>query len=337
MIDGHGDDLYRYPGIEANFSSNVYNFVCHDELYRHISSNLWRIRSYPEPEPYSLEHMIAGMNGIGSDNVCVTNGATEAIYLTAFAFRGAHSYVLSPTFSEYGDACRLHGHEVSNIFTLDSLPDEASLIWLCNPNNPTGTVTDASYLKDMIRRYRQHTFVIDQSYEMFACRPTLPMAEMAAEPNVIMLHSMTKCFAVPGIRLGYVTACPALISLIRSRRMPWSVNALAIEAGRFLLEHSEQYRPDVKALISERIRVENALRATGCIEIYPSDTHYMLVKLTRGTSAELKEYLAVEHHVLIRNASNFAGLDEHHFRIAIQTPEENDKLIKGINQWTLLH
>ena len=116
--------------------------------------------------------------------------------------------------------------------------------------------------------------------------------------------------------------------------MPWSVNAIAIEAGRFLLEHTEQYRPDVRALIGERIRVENALRDTGCMEVYPSNTHYMLVKLTRGTSSALKEYLAGEHHVLIRNAANFAGLDDHYFRIAIQTPAENDKLIKGIKEWT---
>ena len=337
MIDGHGDDLYRYPGIEANFSSNVYNFVCHDELYRHLSDNLWRIRSYPEPEPYSLEEMIAGQNGIGCDNVCVTNGATEAIYLIAFAMRGASSLVLSPTFSEYEDACRLHGHTVRHIFSLEDISADASAVWLCNPNNPTGTVTDADYLRKIITSNPDKTFVIDQSYEMFANRPTLPVAEMAALPNVIMLHSMTKCYAVPGIRLGYVTACPALIAGIRSRRMPWSVNALAVEAGKFLLQHTEQYRPDVKALIRERIRVEDALKATGCIEIYPSDTHYMLVKLTRGTSAELKEYLAREHHVLIRNAANFAGLDEHHFRIAIQTAGENDKLIKGIREWTSTH
>ncbi len=335
MIDGHGDDLYRYNDIEANFSSNVYNHVNHDELYRHISENLYKIRSYPEPEPYSLEEIIAHKNGIDSDSVCVTNGATEAIYLIAMCFRGSHSLILSPTFREYEDACRLHGHNVQNIFSLDSLPDEKSIIWLCNPNNPTGQIRDAAYLKEVISKYPQHTFVIDQSYEMFADRPTLQVKEMAGLENVIILHSMTKCFAVPGIRLGYATACNTLIKLIRSHRMPWSVNALAIEAGRFLLAHTEQYKPDVQSLIKERERVETRLAKTNAVDIYPSNTHYMLLRLKYGTSAELKDYLAVNHHILIREASNFAGLDNRYFRIAIQTYEENNKLIKGFKEWTL--
>ena len=337
MIDGHGDDLYKYKGIEANFSSNVYNYVNHDALNKHISNNLWRIRSYPEPEPYSLERIIAENNSITEDNVCVTNGATEAIYLIAFAFRESSSLILSPTFREYEDACCLHNHNVKHIFNLDNLPDEPSLIWLCNPNNPTGTVTDADYLKELINRYKQHIFIVDQSYEMFACRPTLSIKEMTQKPNVILLHSMTKCFAVPGIRLGFITANSGLISKARSKRMPWSVNALAVEAGKFLLEHTEQYRPDVDSLIKERKRVERELLSTGCIEIYPSDTHYMLVKIKHGTSSALKEFLAIEHHVLIRNAANFAGLDDHHFRIAIQTPGDNNKLIKGIKEWTSTH
>ena len=336
MIEGHGDDLYKYKDIEANFSSNVYNFVNHDALYHHISDNLWRVRSYPEPEPYSLEEKIAAINNISCKNVCVTNGATEAIYLIAFAFRESSSFIVSPTFREYEDACRLHSHKVTNIFSLKDIPNEPSLIWLCNPNNPTGTVTEAEYLKAVIKSHPKHIFVIDQSYEMFASRPTLQVSEMVKEDNIIILHSMTKCFAVPGIRLGYVTACNNIIEKIRSRRMPWSVNALAIEAGMFLLDNIEHYRPDVDSLIKERIRVENELRSTGCIEFSPSDTHYMLVRLTRGTSSALKEYLAVKHHVLIRNANNFAGLDDHYFRIAIQSPEENNKLIKGIKEWTLM-
>ena len=206
---------------------------------------------------------------------------------------------------------------------------------MCNPNNPTGQVRDADYLKGIIAAHPQHVFIIDQSYEMFADKPTLPVKEMAEIDNVIMLHSMTKCFAVPGIRLGYATACHRFIKLMRSHRMPWSVNALAIEAGKFLLEHTEQYKPDVDKLIRERKRVETELLKTKCVEIHPSDTHYMLVKLLKGTSTELKEYLAHEHHILIRNASNFAGLDNHYFRIAIQTREENDKLIKGFKEWTL--
>ena len=112
MINGHGDDAYRYTAIRANFSSNVYHRVNHDGLNRYLAGCLSCIRSYPEPEPYALAAELARLHGVSPEEVCVTNGATEAIYLIAQAFCGSHSAVWIPTFSEYADACRLHGHRV---------------------------------------------------------------------------------------------------------------------------------------------------------------------------------------------------------------------------------
>ena len=138
MINGHGDDAYRYTAIRANFSSNVYHRVNHDGLNRYLSGCLSCIRSYPEPEPYALAAELARLQGVSPEEVCVTNGATEAIYLIAQAFRGSHSAVWIPTFSEYADACRLHGHRVEGISSLEKLTGNEGIFWLCNPNNPTG-------------------------------------------------------------------------------------------------------------------------------------------------------------------------------------------------------
>ncbi len=113
MINGHGDDAYRYTAIHANFSSNVYHRVNHDGLNRYLAGCLPCIRSYPEPEPYALAAELARLHGVSPEEVCVTNGATEAIYLIAQAFCGSHSAVWIPTFSEYADACRLHGRIAS--------------------------------------------------------------------------------------------------------------------------------------------------------------------------------------------------------------------------------
>ena len=334
MIEGHGDDLYQYGRIIANFSSNVYNAVNHDTLYEHLTECLGSIRSYPEPEPFSLEHEIALSYGIDDNCVCVTSGATEAIYLIALATRESSSFIIAPTFREYEDACRIHCHNVNNIFSLDDIPSTPSVIWLCNPNNPTGQVTDASLLTQLIDNNPQHLFVIDQSYEMFTNKQTLDVKMMTERDNVIILHSMTKCFAVPGIRLGYVTACNKLIERIRKCRMPWSVNALAIEAGKFLLNHMEEYRPDVDYLIGQRKWVEEELHTTGYIEYEPSDTHYVLMNTICGKAYRLKEFLAYHYKILIRDAHNFAGLTPYHFRIAIQTKEDNELLIEGVKEWT---
>ena len=119
MIEGHGDDAYKYKAIKINFSSNVYNHVDHSRLHQHLFQQMESIRTYPEPEPYSLEKVLAERFHLSSEEVCVTNGATEAIYLIAQTFRNQISAILMPTFSEYADACRLHGHKVVPIYNLN--------------------------------------------------------------------------------------------------------------------------------------------------------------------------------------------------------------------------
>ena len=340
MIEGHGDELYKYgkkivsnTAIHANFSSNVYNRIDHSGLYQRLNERLSTICSYPEPMPYSLESEIARRYSLTPRQVCVTNGATEAIYLIAQVFQGRISAVLGPTFSEYADACRVHRHKVKPFYSLDALPEDAELVWICNPNNPTGEVRNKEDLKALVDSHPDKLFIFDQSYEYFTLKSLLGIKEAASFPNVILLHSMTKQYAIPGLRVGYFTASEGLTDDVRCRRMPWSVNSLAIEAAKYLLEEGDGISADIPQLLAERERLTNLLLATGMLEIWPTDTHYMLIKLRMGKAAALKDFLAVNHGILIRDASNFEGLDERFFRIATQTPEENDKLVKAISEW----
>ena len=334
MIEGHGDDLYKYgKKIVSNFSSNVYNRIDHSGLYQRLNERLSTICSYPEPMPYSLESEIARRYSLTPRQVCVTNGATEAIYLIAQVFQGRISAVLGPTFSEYADACRVHRHKVKPFYSLDALPEDAELVWICNPNNPTGEVRNKEDLKALVDSHPDKLYIFDQSYEYFTLKSLLGIKEAASFPNVILLHSMTKQYAIPGLRVGYFTASEGLTDDVRCRRMPWSVNSLAIEAAKYLLEEGDGISADIPQLLAERERLTNLLLATGMLEIWPTDTHYMLIKLRMGKAAALKDFLAVNHGILIRDASNFEGLDERFFRIATQTPEENDKLVKAISEW----
>lgn len=334
MIEGHGDDLYKYgKKIVSNFSSNVYNRIDHSGLFQRLNERLSTICSYPEPMPYSLESEIARRYSLTPRQVCVTNGATEAIYLIAQVFQGRISAVLGPTFSEYADACRVHRHKVKPFYSLDALPEDAELVWICNPNNPTGEVRNKEDLKALVDSHPDKLFIFDQSYEYFTLKSLLGIKEAASFPNVILLHSMTKQYAIPGLRVGYFTASEGLTDDVRCRRMPWSVNSLAIEAAKYLLEEGDGISADIPQLLAERERLTNLLLATGMLEIWPTDTHYMLIKLRMGKAAALKDFLAVNHGILIRDASNFEGLDERFFRIATQTPEENDKLVKAISEW----
>ena len=340
MIKGHGDDAYQYAcRITSNFSSNVFGRVDLSGLKNHLCHCMDEIGSYPEPEPYTLEARLAVRYQLDKGEVCVTNGATEAIYLIAQTFRGTNTAILQPTFSEYADACRMHGHRVASLFQLPGegegyrLPSDIRMFWLCNPNNPTGGVVEKSELAKLIEKNPQVCFVIDQSYEFFTLRPLFTASEAVLYPNVLLLHSMTKRYAMPGLRLGYVTGNVALLNRLRSNRMPWSVNQMAIQAGFYLLDHPHEAPVDLVAYLNEANRLREKLQALGMVDVWHTETHYMLACLRFGKVSALKEYLAKEHGILIRDASNFEGLDERFFRMAAQTPEENDRLVNAISKW----
>ena len=337
MIQGHGDDAFRFEGpIRSNFSSNVYAHVDQEGLKSYLAGRLDAIGRYPEPEPYTLEKALAEILGIDPAAVCVTSGATEAIYLTAHAFAGIRTTILQPTFSEYADACRMYGNTIHSISERSGAAKRAT-VWLCNPNNPTGTVIPKDQLTKDIEENLETIFVIDQSYGFFTKEPLLTPAEAARYPNVIQLHSMTKRYAMPGIRLGYVIANPELLARIRAVRMPWSVNALAIEAGLYLCKHPDTAPIDLPALLAEAQRLRSALNALPGLIAEPTQTHFFLCRLNKGAAADLKQWLAEHHGMLIRDASNFETLDERCFRIATQTPEENDRLVVAICQYLEEH
>lgn len=331
MTDGHGDDIYQYSHIQLNFSSNVYGHFEHRGLFAYLTGRLEAVKNYPEPTPQRAKKAVATALGLHPRQVMVTNGATEGIYLVSQTFRCRSSAIVIPTFAEYADACRLHGHTTVFINNLADIPHTtAQMVWLCNPNNPTGAVHDKDSLLACISQHPQTLFVIDASYASFTQEPLITPTEAVSLPNLIMLHSMTKAFSIPGLRLGYITANEGLLDNVRRHRMPWSVNTLAQEACCYLLAHKDDYHLPIATLLTERERIGKALAATGVVQVYPSHTHILLCRLRTGKASDLKERLINRYGILIRDASNFKGLDDSHFRIAVQTPEENERLLTSI-------
>lgn len=334
MIEGHGDDSYKYnTSIKINFSSNVFAKTDTEPLKQHLSNSLDCISVYPEPEANSVRQLLATKHGISEDELMVTNGATESIYLIAQAFAHSNSAILNPTFSEYADACQLHQHKIQSIYHLNDIDNSAEMVWICNPNNPTGSVIEKDELIKLFKANPKKVFVIDQSYEYFTLEQLFSAKEAAEYKNVILLHSLTKHFVIAGLRIGYLTANESILSLIRSQRMPWSVNNVAIEAAKYLLNHP--LGVDIVPYLEETQRLRKELNKLPILEVWETKTHFMLTKIRGGKASALKEYLAHEHGILIRDASNFEGLDNSFFRVATQTKEENNQLIKAIETWMI--
>lgn len=334
MIYGHGDDTFRYPDIRTNFSSNIFGHADLSALKAYLATRLDAIQNYPEPAADSLAALIAQHHGISADNVLVTNGATEAIYLIAQVFSAdtTHFSTDEPTFSEYADASRLYGlpdlPPALNFSPSRGSQREAPLRWLCNPNNPDGRI----YTPEQVREAARLSALlgVDQSYEHYTQAPLLSPREALSIPNLLLLHSLTKTYAVPGLRIGYVTGPATLIGRLRAAARPWTVNALAVEAGKWLFSHDVNAISDLPALLAETQRLADALAQVPHLHVTPTATTFMLVRCDTLTATELKQRLATEHHILVRDASNFPTLTPHHFRVATQTPPENDTLVHAL-------
>ena len=334
MIFGHGDDAWQYgEQIKMDFSSNVYFGADLTALRDHLMEDFHIVGHYPEPEPTSLEAMIAESLGVAADTIMVTNGATEAIYLIAQLYSGWASIIPQPTFTEFEDACKLFHHLLSYIADdeLEVLPEDR-LYWLCNPNNPTGNVVNKLLITHIIRQHPRYLYVVDQSYADYTLKPMIQPKDLTDCYNVMLIHSLSKKYCVPGLRLGYIFASPIIIDRLRQIRQPWTVNAMAIEAGKFLIKNNPQMIPDLEEYLKEASRLHEKLSSIRGLMVMDTSTHFMLVNIDYGkaNTQNLKRWLIENHGILIRDASNFRSLDNHCFRVTARTPKEDDLLVEAI-------
>ena len=339
MLHGHGDDIYSSKReVVGNFSTNIWWGTPYEMLWNHLAKQLPLLASYPHPSASDLGNILAHHAGVDGNRVVVTNGATEAFYLIARCFSGKRAAVVVPTFMEYEDACRLNDVDVSFISRasfFDGKFGDANLVWLCNPNNPTGEVSSASAILNVVKQFPHITFVVDQAYAAFCAEPPIQAKEANRFPNLILVESLTKCYGIPGIRLGYLIAHETRCEAIQAQRMPWSVNALAIEAGKFIAANTVHFQVPLHKLFALRDKLMNDIAMVDGFEVLPTSASFFLVKIDReGWNASLlKEWLLRNHSILVRDASNFRGIaDANHIRIATRSQEENNLLINAIKE-----
>ncbi len=337
MIHGHGNDLYKYNNIIADFSSNIWYKGLSAGLSEYLKNNINRITHYPEPDAKELADKIAKLHNISEHNILVTNGATEAFYLLAHLFPNRESSIFYPAFAEYEDACKSFKHKLDfhNIKDFENVTftHTPSLVWIGNPNNPDGTLFKQHQIKDLCERHSNSVFVIDEAYIELCAGAESSIKITDTCENLIIVRSFTKAFAIPGIRLGYIVAEKSIINNIKKIKMPWSVNEVAILAGLYITEHYNELLPNKESLLHESTILQNQLAEISGIKITPTKCNYILVKLEKGDASQLKQFLATRYKLLIRDASNFRGLNSSHFRIAVQTPQNNELLINGIEEW----
>jgi threonine-phosphate decarboxylase len=339
MLYGHGDDGYRYDRqIIADFSTNVWYGGEPVGLKEYVFGRWSQVNRYPEVVAESLREKIAQHHQISAGQVLVCSGTTESIYLVGQLFTGKRTTIVTPSFSEYEDACQLFDHEITYLNWQDALEIprlKTDLVFICSPNNPTGLLfQDLQY---WLKLNPQCLFAVDEAFIDFIWERNSAISLMKKFPNLLIMRSLTKTYAIPGLRLGYVLAHEDIISQLIRIKQPWTVNAMALAAGDFIFDHFDSIQPPVPQILEYKRTFVQELSKIEALQIYESDTHFFLGRTMVRNAAQLKEYLVEKHGLLIRDACNFRGLTRQHFRLATQSPESNEKIVNALREWQKLY
>ena len=217
MIHGHGDDLYKSQvQIKANFSTNVWYEADTRPLCDFLSTHLEGIFHYPEPDAGSFRKVAAAYHGLTPEQVLVGNGATELFYMVAHAFSGNRTLIPVPSFTEYEDACTLYDHHIQFVGQVDveHIPEHTNLMFICNPNNPDGRIWSLEEITALVKNYPDMVLVVDESFIHFAPGTESALSLLKEYSNLLVIKSMTKCYAIPGLRLGYMLGNPAIVEFV---------------------------------------------------------------------------------------------------------------------------
>jgi threonine-phosphate decarboxylase len=364
MKDSHGGNIYLLAeglGVAdsdiVDFSASINPLGVPQSVQSAIRENMRFLFNYPDPDTKRLRLKISEHIGASADSIICGNGSTELIYLIARALRPARVLIPGPTFSEYETACRKSGHEIKvESYRLkpedsfDLKPDEFisemggalnlaagtrqparpfEMVYICNPNNPTGRLIKreemlriASAAKDL-----KCILVVDEAFIDFCPGATIA-EEVADNPYLIVLRSLTKIYALSGLRIGYAVLHPSLLQAVKEAKEPWSVNTLAQIAGVVALDDGP-YRAETYRVVAEQKKyLEEGFRRLG-ISFIPSPVNYYL--LNYKGAQELMPALR-KKGILVRDCSNFPGLDGgQHMRVAVKSERDNARLLKEIS------
>ena len=339
----HGGDWAGYRaefGRDAlDFSANVSPLGLPVGVAAAITAALPTADRYPDPLCRELRAKLTTAEGVPAEQILCGNGAADLIFRLVLALRPRRALLPAPTFAEYAAALDTVGCTITR-FMLDEVNDfavteafinavtpEIDLVFLCQPNNPTGQVTPPALVEKMLRRCVAcgAVLVVDECFlDFLPARDELTAKMLLHDtPNLIILKAFTKLYAMAGVRLGYALCSnAALLDKMRAAGQPWAVSGLAQAAGVAALQETA-YADAVRVLIeTQRPRLAAGLRTLG-LRVVDGQANYLLFNAPADFGGKLRRRGAV-----VRSCANYPGLDATWYRTAVRTEKENAALLK---------
>jgi adenosylcobyric acid synthase len=347
MNSTHGGNIGRLAAklgctIEdiLDFSANINPLGPPEQLWQIVAARLPEIIHYPDPEATDLVRAISNCWRIGSSQIVVGNGTSELLYAAVRALAPQRAVIPVPAYIDYRHACAQAGVKVlpvplaadkdfqPDLHSIYSLLRPGDVLILGQPNNPTGYMCDRSKLLALAGRHPEVLFLIDEAfagfvegYESLTC----------CRDNIITLCSLTKLFAIPGLRLGFLAAAEPLCEKIREQIAPWPVNNLAQAAGAVVLGDADYLRRSRETVRRNREELRCGLAAMPRLQVIDGAANFLFVRLNGlMTAQDLAERLLYEYRIAIRVCDNYEGVDGAYFRVAVRLDEENARLLEAL-------
>lgn len=334
----HGGDVYSHQ-IEYDFSANINPLGMPENVRKALCERVLEYERYPDVNCSELALKIAENEKICAEKIVCGNGAADLIYRIVYALKPKKALIAVPTFSEYEKAlrsadCEVNYHVLSEKNEFEIQEDFIEkiggndIIFLCNPNNPTGKMIPPELMKKIIEKCNEKNciLVIDECFMDFV-REKNKYSVSDFFSNIIVLKAFTKIYAMAGLRLGYAICGNAEnADKIRLCGQCWSVSVPAQVAGIAALNEKKYVEKTVKIISEEREFLANSLKEIG-FKVYNSEANFILFECDFPL-----DKLLLEKKILIRSCDNFYGLEHGFFRIAVRTHNENSVLINVIKE-----
>ncbi|MDX7997766.1 threonine-phosphate decarboxylase [Xenorhabdus sp. Reich] len=347
---GNVIEISRQYGLPANelidFSANINPLGAPERVKTLIQNNLTCIEKYPDIEYRHLHQAIAKAHQCDYASVMAGNGATELIYSMVRYLRPKRALLLIPGFAEYRRALQQVGAEIidyplteeagfqPDLRLLDSLSSiQPDCVFIATPNNPTGLMPDSQFMQSLVEYCEEQKIplIVDEAFIDFLPDNRGLIPQCAVTKHLYILRSLTKFFAIPGLRLGYlVSGNTAGIAGMKKQREPWSINAFAALVGEILFDEHAYITATHQWLKSQQHYLRTHLSAFPELTVWPPSANFLFFRCNRP-DMDLWHAL-LQHRLLIRHCQNYAGLDGRYYRIAVRSEWENQRLITALQQ-----
>ncbi|MGB9728410.1 MAG: threonine-phosphate decarboxylase CobD [Thermoprotei archaeon] len=331
-----------------DFSTNTNPLGPPKQLITTLIKNINTVAYYPDPDYRTLRMELARFYNINEENIIVGNGATELIHLFAQTFISENDRVIIPipTFEEYQYASQKVSARIIyiksknnmhiNIDKIISKMNNTKVIFVCNPNNPTGILEKQEDILNLIKEANKRNVLVflDESFMdlVVTKKPYTLIRSVNMFDNLFIIRSLTKIFSIPGLRIGFGVSSKYLIKELNKHKIPWNVSTLIEKTIPEALKYARQYLKTSRKIIKqERNYMISELSKIDGIKVISGDANFLFIDISETglTSSELADQL-IKHRILIRDCSTFTGLNNSYIRIAIKKHRENILLINAL-------